>query len=269
VAAAATQEHSKRTETDFDRYTHVRALAKAAAPRVAGRTVDRAVGLDGNVGQILNRGMIARNHGDGRHGDRLVMSDDGSNFRPTWLDPATEWLVLRVQDGEPEAADLLVDLWHPRLARYAMRRLGRADAADEVLQEAWLAIVKGLPRLRDPARFPSWAMSIVHRQAALWIRRKRPVVEPADVPDERIGTSIEPEGDEERLRLALARLRPTDRALLGLRYDESMSLPEIAHVTGMPTGSVKRRLHELRRHLRSAMSRPQNTRSPRKKVPYD
>lgn len=70
-----------------------------------------------------------------------------------------ELLVLRCQAGDRAALDLLVERWNPRLLRLA-RRLTQSDDADEVVQEAWLAIVRGVARLQDPALFPSWALRI-------------------------------------------------------------------------------------------------------------
>ena len=62
-------------------------------------------------------------------------------------------LVMRCQDGGADALDALVRRWQRPLWRYALGLTGRADEAWEVMQEAWLGIVRGIPGLRDPARF--------------------------------------------------------------------------------------------------------------------
>src|SRR5262245_7549520 len=91
----------------------------------------------------------------------------------------TELLVLRAQAGRRDAVGLLVRAWHDRLWRYARRQTGSDDAANDVLQDAWTDIARGLPRLDDPARFGAWAYRIVSRRCALWIRKqqRRRVVE--------------------------------------------------------------------------------------------
>jgi RNA polymerase sigma factor (sigma-70 family) len=61
--------------------------------------------------------------------------------------------------------------WHPRVLGHAYRLLGRREAARDVAQEAWLAIVRGLRRLDDPARFKSWSFAIVGNKCRDWIRR--------------------------------------------------------------------------------------------------
>jgi DNA-directed RNA polymerase specialized sigma24 family protein len=72
-----------------------------------------------------------------------------------------ELLVVRCQLGEREAFAELVRGWHPVVERYVGRMLGRSD--DDVVQEIWLAIFKGLPRLRRPDRFTPWLFVVARR----------------------------------------------------------------------------------------------------------
>lgn len=53
-----------------------------------------------------------------------------------------ELLVLRAQDGDRDALTELASRWQERLLRHATRLTGRADAAADVVQESWLAMVK-------------------------------------------------------------------------------------------------------------------------------
>ena len=76
----------------------------------------------------------------------------------TQLDPAyDELLVLRSQDGDRGALDELVNRWQGRFFRHACRLTANPDSARDAVQEAWIAIVRGLRRLDDPARFGPWA----------------------------------------------------------------------------------------------------------------
>ena len=54
-----------------------------------------------------------------------------------------EWLVLRCQSGDAEALAELVARWQPRLVRHAARLTGRKDAANDVVQVTWMAIIRG------------------------------------------------------------------------------------------------------------------------------
>lgn len=72
-------------------------------------------------------------------------------------------LAVRCQLGEVDALDELVRRFHPALSTYAHRVTGSDDAAADVVQEIWLRVVRGLPRLREPERLRAWLFGIAHR----------------------------------------------------------------------------------------------------------
>ncbi|WP_145259429.1 RNA polymerase sigma factor [Planctomycetes bacterium Pan216] len=171
-----------------------------------------------------------------------------------------ELLVLRWQEGNAAAVEAMVERWQPRLWRHACRLLGRRDVASDITQEAWIAIVKGIGRLRDPACFRRWAFLIVTRKCADWIRvqqRQRDVLRQVPVPPEE-ADDASADGDEiERLRWAMKRLPEERRVLLAMFYREQMSLHEIADILEIPVGTVKSRLYHAREELREVIERSQ------------
>ncbi|HET6298765.1 MAG TPA: sigma-70 family RNA polymerase sigma factor, partial [Kribbella sp.] len=76
-----------------------------------------------------------------------------------------EWVgvVVRAQVGEREAVAELVRGWHEAVWGYVRRMLGKDEVADDVTQEVWVAVVKGLPRLRQPEGFAAWLFTIARR----------------------------------------------------------------------------------------------------------
>src|SRR5437868_15360383 len=84
----------------------------------------------------------------------------------------TELLVLRAQGGGDDAIALLVRAWQHRLLRHAKRLTAREDAAQDVMQEAWIDITRGIHGLDDPASFGPWAYRIVTRRSAKWIGKE-------------------------------------------------------------------------------------------------
>ena len=79
-------------------------------------------------------------------------------------------LILRCQTGDAAAFADLVRGHHDRLAGYLRGLLGR-DPAD-ALQDVWLAVWRGLPRLADPEAFAGWAFRIARDRAFAELRRK-------------------------------------------------------------------------------------------------
>jgi hypothetical protein len=67
-----------------------------------------------------------------------------------------ELLVTLAISGDRRAAERLARRWHPRFLRTARRLVG-ADLAPSAVQDGWVSILRGIGRLRDPARFAPWA----------------------------------------------------------------------------------------------------------------
>jgi RNA polymerase sigma-70 factor, ECF subfamily len=165
-----------------------------------------------------------------------------------------ELLVLRCQEGDAAAFELLVGGWQERLWRHAWRLTGDEDAAWDVLQETWIGINRGIARLADAAAFPAWAYQIVSNKCRDSIRRDRRRREAAKTYSEwmqgreqEVTLACERHGN---LKEALDQLSGPDRAVLSLRYEENFDTAEIARILGIPEGTVKSRLFYARRRLR-------------------
>lgn len=180
----------------------------------------------------------------------------------THEDIRDELLVLQCQDGDSEALKVLIGRWQPRFVRLAWRLTAEREAARDVVQDAWLAIVRGLKRLDDPAMFRAWAYRIVTNKCADWTRRR--VVQRRVTKDLRdVGASAGIEtsnatdsvGEVARMREALKELPDEQRAILSLHYLDGMGLAEIARVLDVPVGTVKSRLYHARNRLKQMLER--------------
>lgn len=172
-----------------------------------------------------------------------------------------EYLVVQSQLGDPSAFARLVERWHPRLVRHAYHRTQDRDAALDVVQDSWLAVVRGLRSLRDPARFRPWVLRIVANKARDWIRRRqarRRATRRAEVaassaaaaPGETPASGADP---ARRVRAGLAELDESQRRILTCFYLEEMSVRQIAEAFSIPIGTVKSRLFHARKALRARM----------------
>jgi RNA polymerase sigma-70 factor (ECF subfamily) len=174
----------------------------------------------------------------------------------------TEWLVLTAQTGQEQAFRDLYHLWQADLQRFALSRIQRAEGADEVLTEVWLAIARGLQKIDDPACFPRWAFRIVERRCSDWIRqrerdRRREQLASAKAEDLAPSPPNPPaESDAVHvLHAAISRLPQDQQELLRLCYDHGRSVAEIAEILGIPAGTVKSRLFSIRATLRQKIER--------------
>lgn len=166
-----------------------------------------------------------------------------------------ELLVMHAQNGDKRAFERLHQRWHKRLAQAALRYTGSAEAARDLSQDCWLAIWKGIGRLRDPKRFRAYAFGVLHRKGADHVRgliTARERTAPEEAGDE---SSHPPRQDESSaLTQAFAALPPDQRLAAHLHFVEGLTLSEIAEAQSIPTGTAKSRLFHARRKLKAALS---------------
>jgi RNA polymerase sigma-70 factor (ECF subfamily) len=166
-------------------------------------------------------------------------------------------LVSRCQAGDESAFEELVSAYGPRLRYYLLKQLGSPDAADDVLQEVWLDVYRGIVRLRRPDAFRAWIYRIAKDRAFRALRRSRVHRRLADEAEDPAAPEADDDGfsaeDARRVHAALDRLSPSHRDVLLLRFLEDLPYDDIAQITGCPPGTVKSRIHHAKRLLRQAM----------------
>jgi RNA polymerase sigma factor (sigma-70 family) len=166
-------------------------------------------------------------------------------------------LLHRCREGEEEAVALLVRRFEPWGRNLAAAYLSDEDLARDAVQEAFVTALHRLPDLRSPEAFPAWYRQIVRTHAIRILRRRGPSAEENEgetVPDPETPRSrfqhTELLGMVER---AFGNLPAAGRETAQLFYFEERSCAEIATTLRIPEGTVKRRLHDVRRRLRSIL----------------
>jgi RNA polymerase sigma-70 factor (ECF subfamily) len=127
---------------------------------------------------------------------------------------------------------------------------------EDVTQEIWLAIYKGLPGLLDASKFRAWAFRIARDRIYREYRRRRIAGESLEdspleeLPDTGGANAVV---DVEELHRGLDAISPAHREVLVLSFFEEMSYEEIAGVTGSTLGTVRSRIHYAKHALRKAL----------------
>jgi RNA polymerase sigma-70 factor (ECF subfamily) len=189
----------------------------------------------------------------------------------TGIAPVAEWaaredelLALRCQLGEADAFADLIRRWNDPLWRY-LRRIASNDAdAQELAQEVWLRVVRGISRLRDPATLRPWLFGIARRVAMDHLReryRQPPTIEVDESLDPAAIDAINEDLHEDLATLEdeLRRLPVVEREVLTLFYLRELSLAQVAAVLTLPVGTVKSRLFRARKLLRQEMAHRHET----------
>jgi RNA polymerase sigma-70 factor (ECF subfamily) len=184
------------------------------------------------------------------------------------VDPARE-PMLRAQKGDLDAFRTLLEMYQDRVMR-VMTSVLRCDRAiaEDLCQEVFLRVHKGLPTFDGQVRFVTWLHTIAMNVAITEYRRRRaqkrdrrtlsidaPVHGTDDLYVTPVGREQDP-AEQAHQREFLARVRecvhelPDEfRGAVILRDMESLSYEEIAHVLDLPIGTVRSRIHRGRLQL--------------------
>jgi RNA polymerase sigma-70 factor (ECF subfamily) len=174
-------------------------------------------------------------------------------------------LLTRLQQGDEDAFRGLFDRYAPTAKALALRVVRQAHLAEEIVQEAFMAVWKN-PGAYDQDRgsVKSWLMGTVHHRAVDLVRREEayrrraedsiPAAseEQADHADEVVEAMGLPE-ERRIVRAALAELPDEQRQVLEQMYFEGRSQAQIAEATGLPLGTVKSRTLLGMRRMRAAL----------------
>lgn len=156
-------------------------------------------------------------------------------------------LVRDAQAGDQRALDALLRRHQPRLHALCRRMTANDADALDALQEALLAIVRGLPRFDGRAAFTTWSYRVATNACLDELRRRKRVPDPG-LPEvehaPRGGAPALDEGLSDRLDLdaALGALPPEFRAAVVLRDQLGLDYAEIAEVLDIPPGTVRSRI---------------------------
>lgn len=138
--------------------------------------------------------------------------------------------------------DRLVRERGPALLRYAYLLTGDASAAEEVVQDALVAVLSRQNRLRDPGAVEGYVRRAIlsryldgYRRGRRWSDARHLLARPAsaDGPSDVVDTRAD-------VVAALAGLSPRVRACIVLRFYEDLSVADTAERLGLSTGAVKR-----------------------------
>ncbi|MGP1673795.1 MAG: RNA polymerase sigma factor [Candidatus Limnocylindrales bacterium] len=165
-------------------------------------------------------------------------------------------LVRRAQHGDEEAFASIAVAAGNRLHAVAYRILRDIDLAEDATQQALLSIWHDLPQLRDPTRFDAWSYRLLIRSCYAEGRKRRqwaPDLQllPADEPT--VSGDFGTVADRDQLERGFRRLSIEHRAVVVLHHYLDLPLDLVAETLGVPTGTVRSRLHHAMRGLRAAL----------------
>jgi len=164
-------------------------------------------------------------------------------------------LLRRIGQGDEDAMAAFYREHGRVVLAQVLLVVGQRVLAEEILQDAMLAVWRGAGSFRGESSVRSWVIAIARRKTRDRLRGRRlRIVDDAFLAD-RPGSGPGPEvmaldrAELAEVKGAIRELAAPHRELLGLVFGTGLSLPEVAGVLEIPVGTVKSRLSAARTSL--------------------
>jgi len=205
--------------------------------------------------------------------------------------PADAWLVRRLRAGDAAAFEEIVQAWSPTMLRVARAHVATDTAAEDVVQETWLGLIRGLAGFEGRSTLRTWAFGILTNRAKTHGQRERRQVPWSSLdPGQPDGATGEPTVDPGRFRgaddrypghwraggqprpwhpspedctvageirvllaEALRGLPAQQQTVVSLRDVHGMAAEEVCQVLGITAGNQRVLLHRGRAKLRAVL----------------
>lgn len=208
---------------------------------------------------------------------RNARAQEGTN-------PDESALVALLRAGDEEAFAALVSKYYGSLLRLAMNFVSERAAAEEVVQETWLGVIRGLPSFEGRSSLKTWIFRILANRAKTRGKREARSIPFSSLKDPQSESDYEPAVDPSRfdargmwaeppqpwtnaapedllqrqetmeaIQRAIAELPPNQRAVVALHDVEGVESGEICNILEISETNQRVLLHRGRSRLRLSL----------------
>lgn len=177
--------------------------------------------------------------------------------------PPDAHLICAYLSGQDRAFEKLFKRYEKPLFSFILRFVGNRENAEDLLQQTWLKVLKGLPKYEERGKFSSWLFGIANNCCIDCVRKKSVTKQDNFINPEKLNSlsSIDSNPDEmfvqnEQkvwLEKALTQLPPEQKQVVLLRLYGEMPFKEIARVLNSPLNTVLGRMHYAVQNLRKIL----------------
>ncbi len=175
-------------------------------------------------------------------------------FESSMAQDSTE-IAHGLRRRDPDLLDRLIEQYQHRLFRYLVSLTGHHELAEDLFQETWIRVLERGHQFNDRYAFGTWLFAVARNLVIDHMRRKQPASldgllndgetafdVPAAAQASAFDTTLQHEQNK-HIAAGMQHLPAEYREALVLRFQEGMSLEEIASVARVPLGTVKSRIY--------------------------
>lgn len=182
--------------------------------------------------------------------------------RMDWGNETRDWVLDRVRSGDPKAVAVLYDRHHETVRGFAKHLVGDADTAEDLVHEVFVTLPKAIRRFRGEASLRTFILGITANHSRHFIRsaaRRRKAYERLAQNDAPMVSTPEKLAEQRELATLLQRaldgLNTKHRVVFVLCDIEEKTSAEAAEILKIPAATVRTRLFNARRKLRSFLEK--------------
>lgn len=167
-------------------------------------------------------------------------------------------LIQCILEGNPEAFSVLLKLHQDSVHTLILQIVSSQEDAEELTQDVFMKAYQKIGTFRGDAGISTWLYRIAYNTAISATRKKKQVTVTLDekllngIRDDEVDEILDREEDErllEKMETAIKKLKPEERALLSLYYNQEKPINEIAIITQLTPSNVKIKLFRIRKKV--------------------
>ena len=175
-------------------------------------------------------------------------------------DSTDEELMTRVKGGSRRAFDELYHRYAHRLNGFFFSQLGGdAERAADAVHDVMLRLYEARERYRVGESVVTWVFAMAYNLCKNRYRHMEhekdylALLDTEPITESQVEVQMDRHLLEEALQQVLSSLPPPLRMLFSLRYEEDLTVPQIAQIEQLPEGTVKSRLHKTMNIIRNQL----------------
>jgi len=171
-------------------------------------------------------------------------------------------LICNAQAGSEASFEELVFRYEKQIFAFLCLRSGNRTDAEDLTQRVFIKVYHAIGRFDASRPFAPWVFTIARRETVNFFRARKPEIT-LETPPEEIEISdpatimAEKENEKGLWELAQSRLNRNQFTVIWLRFQESLSIREIADRMGKTESHIKVMLHRARKNLTKLLSYPE------------
>lgn len=169
-------------------------------------------------------------------------------------------LVQRIMEGDPEAFAILLNQHQDAVHSLILQIVSSPEDAEELTQDVFIKAFNKIETFRGDAGISTWLYRIAYNTAISSTRKRKQTNITLDekimnnIPDDMVDGILNEEADEmllQKMEDAINKLKPEEKALLSLYYNQEKPVNEIAKITQLTAANVKIKLFRTRKKIAS------------------